>query len=96
MDFYDPFDAASRERLASAKTKFLVLSFDSDWRFPTSHSRQIADELERAGVAAELREISSPHGHDSFLLPVAAYHDAIREFLAGVQAAASAPVARSR
>jgi homoserine O-acetyltransferase/O-succinyltransferase len=96
MDFYDPFDAASRERLASATTKFLVLSFDSDWRFPTSHSRRIADELERAGVAAELREISSPHGHDSFLLPVTAYHDAIREFLAGVQAAASAPVARSR
>jgi hypothetical protein len=30
------------------------------------------------------------------LLPVAAYHDAIRAFLAGVQAAASAPVARSR
>jgi homoserine O-acetyltransferase/O-succinyltransferase len=96
MDFYDPFDAASRAQLATSTTKFLVLSFDSDWRFPTSHSRHIAGELEEAGVAAELREISSPHGHDSFLLPVAAYHEAIRAFLAGVQAAASAPVARSR
>ena len=81
MDYFDPFAAEPRARLASSTTKFLVLSFDSDWRFPTSHSRHIADELEEAGVAAEIREISSPHGHDSFLLPVAAYHDAIRSFL---------------
>jgi homoserine O-acetyltransferase len=91
MDFYDPFDAESRTRLASSTTKFLVLSFDSDWRFPTNHSRHIADELEGAGVATEIHEISSPHGHDSFLLPVAPYHDTVRSFLQR----AAAPVASS-
>ena len=96
MDYFEPFDAASRSRLERCDARFLVLSFDSDWRFPTSHSRVIAHELHDAGVAAELREIASPYGHDSFLLPVPAYHDAIREFLAVAQAASSAPVARSR
>jgi homoserine O-acetyltransferase len=96
MDFFDPFDAESRARLERSDTRFLALSFDSDWRFPTSHSRLIVDELTSAGVTAELREIESPHGHDSFLLPVPAYHDAVREFLAVAQAASSAPVARSR
>ncbi len=96
MDFYDPFDAASRARLEQCRTSFLALAFDSDWRFPTNHSRHIVEELGAAGVAAELREITSPFGHDSFLLPVAAYHETIRAFLADVQAAASAPVARSR
>jgi len=96
MDFFDPFDAESRVRLEHCTTRFLALSFDSDWRFPTPHSRHIVDELRTLGVAAELREIASPFGHDSFLLPVPEYHHAIRAFLADVQAATSAPVARSR
>jgi homoserine O-acetyltransferase len=94
MDFFEPFDDEARARLAGTATRFRVISFDSDWRFPTSHSRLIVDELAAAAVAAELHEIHSPHGHDSFLLPVPAYHQAVREFLA--QAASSVPVARSR
>jgi homoserine O-acetyltransferase len=92
MDVFDPFtDVGSSEHLSSehvraqlerCTTRFLVLSFDSDWRFPTKYSRLIVDELEAAGVDAELREIASPHGHDSFLLPVPAYHEAIHAFLA--------------
>jgi homoserine O-acetyltransferase/O-succinyltransferase len=86
MDIFDPFDDEGsnrhfRTQLERCVTRFLVVSFDSDWRFPTKHSRAIVDELHAAGVAAELREIASPHGHDSFLLPVPAYHDAIRDFL---------------
>ena len=81
MDYFAPFDAESRARLRRCTTRFLALSFDSDWRFPTSHSRHIVDELEAVGVAAEIREITSPFGHDSFLLPVPEYHRAIRAFL---------------
>ena len=54
-------------------TRFLVLSFDSDWRFATSHSRRIVRVLERARVPVTFREISAPHGHDSFLLDVPDY-----------------------
>ncbi len=83
MDHYEPFaDArAARERLRRTRTRFLVVSFDTDWRFDTGHSLAITRMLESAGVDAEHREIPSRHGHDSFLLPVAAYHDAVRDFL---------------
>ncbi len=72
MDYFDPFADADtvRARLREAATRTLVLSFDTDWRFPTRHSVEIAEMLESAGAAVSHREIESPHGHDSFLLPV--------------------------
>jgi homoserine O-acetyltransferase len=84
MDHYDPFadPTAARERLRDCGTRFLVLSFDSDWRFSTADALLIANTLASACLAVEQREIHSPHGHDSFLLPVPAYHAAISEFLA--------------
>lgn len=86
MDFFAPFadpSAVTQALAAQPAARQLVLSFDSDWRFPTGHSVRIAEGL-RAGGARDvtLREIASPHGHDSFLLPVPAYHEAVRAFLA--------------
>ena len=57
------------------------MSFDTDWRFPTRHSVEIARMLESAGAPVSLHEIASPYGHDSFLLPVPAYHETVRAFL---------------
>ncbi|HVC85885.1 MAG TPA: homoserine O-acetyltransferase [Gaiellaceae bacterium] len=83
MDHYDPFAdlAAAQQRLRGCDTRFLVVSFDSDWRFSTADALEITDTLETAGVAVEQREIASPHGHDSFLLPLPAYHATIGAFL---------------
>jgi homoserine O-acetyltransferase/O-succinyltransferase len=83
MDYFDPFaDAeAVRAQLQHARTRTLVLSFDTDWRFPTRHSLEIADLLDSAGATVSHREIASPYGHDSFLLPVPEYHEAVRAFL---------------
>lgn len=82
MDYFDPFaDSDAAARLRGVTTRFLVISFDSDWRFPTSHSAELAATLAAAGIDVKLREIASPHGHDSFLLPVPAYHKTVREFL---------------
>lgn len=81
MDYFDPFaapDAAARAR----DTRFLTLSFDSDWRFPTHHSVRIRDHLAAAGVPVEHEEIASPWGHDSFLLDPPGYHARIADFLA--------------
>jgi homoserine O-acetyltransferase len=83
MDYFDPFaDAARvREQLARVATKFLVLSFDTDWRFDTSHSRGIVRTLTAHRVPVTFREISSPHGHDSFLLEVPEYHRTVAAYL---------------
>ena len=83
MDYFDPFADAERvrEQLAHVRTKFLVLSFDTDWRFDTSHSRGIVRTLTAHRVPVTFREISSPHGHDSFLLEVPEYHRTVAAYL---------------
>jgi homoserine O-acetyltransferase len=86
LDYYDPFaepDApAQLARMVAARTRALVLSFDTDWRFDTGHSLRIVRRLEQAGVPVTFREIASPTGHDSFLLPVPEYHAVVGAFLA--------------
>ncbi|HEU4976514.1 MAG TPA: homoserine O-acetyltransferase [Baekduia sp.] len=79
MDAFDPF---ARDPRVDPAARALVLSFDSDWRFGTEHSVRLAAGLRAAG-AAEVREavVSSPWGHDSFLLDVPGYLDEVRGFL---------------
>ena len=83
MDYFDLFADAElvRSQLAKVKTKFLVLSFDTDWRFDTSHSRGIVRTLTAHRVPVTFREIPSPHGHDSFLLEVPEYHKTVAAYL---------------
>ena len=78
MDYFDPFGSHPG---VVPSTRFRLLSFDSDWRFPTTHSLRIRDELAARGVAGAHTEISSPWGHDSFLLEPPGYHDMVAEFL---------------
>lgn len=83
MDYFDPFPdpGEAARRLADVHTRFLVLSFDTDWRFDTAHSREIVRTLIANDVPVTFREIASPHGHDSFLLAVPEYHRTIAAFL---------------
>jgi homoserine O-acetyltransferase len=83
LDSFDPFpdELAPVPALAASGTRFLVLSFSSDWRFGTPHSERITRILERNGVGVRAREIESPYGHDSFLLPVPDYLAEVQEFV---------------
>ncbi len=84
LDYFDPFaapDALDRLRAADPMTRFLVLSFDSDWRFSTEHSRRITRILEGERVPTSFREIQAPHGHDSFLFDVPDYLETVDAFL---------------
>lgn len=87
MDYFDPFGAPdAAAAMAARQIPALVVSFDSDWRFDTGHSRRIVRELERARVPVSFREISCPWGHDSFLLSDPDYHATVRAFLTAVAA----------
>lgn len=81
MDYFDPFGEPDvLEAVQNNPVNFLVISFDSDWRFSTEHSHRIVRRLERGRLPVTFREISSPWGHDSFLLKIPAYHDTLRVF----------------
>ena len=70
----DYFDLAEEHggRLADAflgtRTRFCLVSFDTDWLYPTLESRNVVHALNAAGAAASFVELSSPFGHDAFLL----------------------------
>jgi homoserine O-acetyltransferase len=70
----DYFDLAEEHggMLANAfrgtKTRFCLISFDTDWLYPTAESRTIVHALNAAGAAASFVELTSPFGHDAFLL----------------------------
>jgi homoserine O-acetyltransferase len=83
MDYFDPFadEVAAVRRLRECATRFLVISFDTDWRFDTSHSREIVRMLQAGHRDVSFREIASPWGHDSFLLEVPEYHRTVAAFL---------------
>ncbi|WP_438827099.1 homoserine O-acetyltransferase MetX [Sphingomonas bacterium] len=72
----DYFDLAEEHggRLADAfrgtATRFCIVSFDTDWLYPTSESRRIVHALTAAGAKASFVALSAPFGHDSFLLEV--------------------------
>jgi homoserine O-acetyltransferase len=87
MDYFEPF-ADPQLDLARVQTSFLAISFDSDWRFGSEHSRFIVEQLRAGGAAARHVELASPWGHDSFLLDGAEYHRLVAEALDAPVAAA--------
>jgi homoserine O-acetyltransferase/O-succinyltransferase len=81
MDYFEPF-AERQSRGGWVRSRFLAISFDSDWRFGTEHALHIKRELEALGADVHHEEIASPWGHDSFLMDVPGYQDAVAAFLA--------------
>jgi len=71
MDYFD-LAAAHGGHLANAfrntKTRFCVVSFTSDWLFPTSESRRIVHALNAAAADVSFVEFATDKGHDAFLL----------------------------
>jgi homoserine O-acetyltransferase len=86
LDVFDPFpdEHAPVPELAGCATRFLLLSFSSDWRFGTRHSERIVRVLERNGVPVTMHEVPSPYGHDSFLLAVPEYLARVQAFVDGL------------
>jgi homoserine O-acetyltransferase len=84
MDYFDLAEE-SGGRLADAfartTARVCLVSFDTDWLYPTIESRTIAHALNAAGAPVSFVELSAPYGHDSFLLDVPALDRVIAGFL---------------
>jgi len=86
MDYFD-LAADHKGDLVNAfrgtRTRFLLVSFTSDWLFPTAERRAVARALNRAGANVSFVEIPSDKGHDAFLLDEPDFHRTLAGFLAG-------------
>jgi homoserine O-acetyltransferase/O-succinyltransferase len=70
------------QALKDVSARTLLIAFSSDWLYPPSASREIADALRSLGRPAECHVIEAPYGHDCFLLEEARQTPIIRGFLA--------------
>jgi homoserine O-acetyltransferase/O-succinyltransferase len=66
------------------KARMCVVSFSSDWLYPTAESRHIVHALNASGAAVSFVEIEASFGHDSFLLDVPDFDDVMRGFISSV------------
>ena len=83
VDYFDPADKYGSLTNAFKDTvaKFLIISFDSDWLFPSSQSKEIVSSLMNLGKDVSYCEIKSPCGHDAFLLEYEVQSKIIKSFL---------------
>ena len=77
----DDHRARLAEVFRGCSARFCLVSFDTDWLYPTSESRAIAHALNAAGAPVSFMELAAPYGHDSFLLDVPALDRVIEGFL---------------
>ena len=71
LDYFDlaaPHDGQLALAFAGTKTRFALISFTTDWLYPTAESRRVVRALNAAGAAVSFVELESPFGHDAFLL----------------------------
>ena len=69
------------DAFAETAARFCVVSFDSDWLYPTALSRKLVHALNAAAKPVSFVELSAPFGHDSFLLDVPALDRVVAGFL---------------
>ncbi len=85
----DYFNAADRLAAAtgvnSGAIKYLVISYSSDWLYPTYQAKELVQTLKRSGQDVSFVEIESDCGHDAFLLPEPTLPELLSGFLAGVE-----------
>ena len=69
------------EAFAKTKAKFLVISFTSDWLYPTYQSRDMVKSMKKNNLDVSFCEIEAEWGHDAFLLPNERLSALIKGFL---------------
>ena len=72
----DYFDLAEQhgggsivEAFSKSNARFLVVSFTSDWLYPTYQSREMVKAIKKTGLDVSFCEIEAEWGHDAFLIP---------------------------
>jgi homoserine O-acetyltransferase len=86
MDLFDisaDYPGGLAEAFHGTQTRFLLVSFSSDWLFPTAQSRAVARALNHVAANVSFVEVESDRGHDAFLLDEPDFHGTLAGFLAG-------------
>ena len=81
VDYFDLSDGKLISKEKPVDTRFLVISFESDWLYPSHQSQEIVRALQAGLADVTYCEIGSTYGHDAFLVEIGEQTQLIRHFL---------------
>ena len=84
MDYFDlskQFKDGLNGAFHNHQTRFLIISFSSDWLYPTKNSKEIVIALNASGANVAFAEIKTDKGHDSFLVDEPEFLKTVKGFL---------------
>ena len=84
MDYFDltkEYNGNLSKAFEKTKTKFLIISFTSDWLYPTSENKEIVIALNAIGADVGFVEIKTDKGHDSFLLNISEFLNTLKSYV---------------
>lgn len=88
-DYFDLADnintKESLQDLLGSSSKFLVISYTSDWLYPTYQAKELVQSLKRTGQDVSFCEIEADCGHDAFLIPDTRLTNLLGGFLDGIE-----------
>lgn len=88
LDYFDlsrDYNYDPAQSLQATNSRFLVISFSTDWRFPPERSREIANALIRANKSVSYVEVDSEYGHDAFLIPIERYQQVFAAYMQSIE-----------
>jgi homoserine O-acetyltransferase len=83
FDLADDYGGQLAMAFKGSKTRFCVVSFSSDWLYPTSASRAIVHALNAGGASVSFVDIVTDRGHDAFLIDDPEFNATAHGFLEG-------------
>lgn len=86
MDYFDlaaEHDGVLAAAFEDTPVRFCVISFNSDWLFPTEESREVVRALNAVAANVSFVEIDTDKGHDAFLLEEPEFYATVSGFLEG-------------
>ncbi|GGE99811.1 homoserine O-acetyltransferase [Stappia taiwanensis] len=86
MDYFDlaaDYDGSLARAFLHSPTRFCIMSFTSDWLFPTEESKVVVRALNASAANVSFVEVESDRGHDAFLLDEPEMFRTVRGFLTG-------------
>lgn len=90
-DYFDLADNKNTKEclqdLSGSQSKFLIISYTSDWLYPTYQAKELVRALKRTGQDVSFCEIEADCGHDAFLIPDNRLTKLVKGFLNGIERA---------
>jgi homoserine O-acetyltransferase len=87
MDYFDlaaEYDGHLAKAFADTRAHFCIISFSSDWLFPTKEVRHTVHALNAVGASVSFVEVKTDKGHDAFLLDEPEFYATMEGFLKSV------------